>query len=56
VTPTKQEWRVKEKFAAPAPTTCNDDMDLQDDDEVPLTNDESSPPTDMDINMASRRK
>jgi hypothetical protein len=30
--PTKQEWRVKEKLDALAPTTSGDDMDLLDDD------------------------
>jgi hypothetical protein len=51
VIPMKQEWRVKEKVDAPAPTTSNDDMDLLDDDEAPLIKDGSPPPTDMDINM-----
>jgi hypothetical protein len=51
VIPMKQEWRVKEKVNAPAPTTSNDDMDLLDDDEAPLIKDGSPPPTDMDINM-----
>jgi hypothetical protein len=49
--PTKQEWRVKEKVAAPALTTSDDDMDLMDDDESPLIKDRSPPPTGMDINM-----
>jgi hypothetical protein len=47
----KQEWRVKEKVDAPAPTTSDDDMDLLDDDEAPLIKDESPPPTGMDINV-----
>jgi hypothetical protein len=51
VIPMKQEWRVKEKVDAPAPTTSNDDMDLLDDDEAPLIKDGSPPPTGMDINM-----
>jgi hypothetical protein len=51
VVPTKQEWRVKEKANTPAPMTSNDDMDLLDDDEAPLINDVSPPPTSMDINM-----
>jgi hypothetical protein len=51
VIPTKQEWRVKEKVDAPAPTTSNDDMDLLDDDEALLIKDGSPPPTGMDINM-----
>jgi hypothetical protein len=48
---TKQEWRVKEKVAAPALTASDDDMDLMDDDESPLIKDRSPPPTGMDINM-----
>jgi hypothetical protein len=52
VIPTKQEWRVKGKADAPAPTTSGNDMDLLDDDEPPLIKDGSPPPTDMDINMA----
>jgi hypothetical protein len=48
---TKQEWRVKENADIPAPTTFNDDMDLLDDDEVPLIKNESLPPIGMDINM-----
>jgi hypothetical protein len=51
VIPTKQEWRVKEKVNALAPTTSDDNMDLLDDDETPLIKDRSMPPTDMDINM-----
>jgi hypothetical protein len=51
VIPMKQEWRVKEKVDTLAPTTSNDDMDLLDDDEAPLTKDGSPPPTGMDINM-----
>jgi hypothetical protein len=47
----KQEWRVKEKVDAPAPTTFDDDMELLDDDEAPLINDGSLPQTGMDINM-----
>jgi hypothetical protein len=47
----KQEWRVKEKVDAPAPTTSNDDMFLLDDDEAPLIKDGSLPSTGMDINM-----
>jgi hypothetical protein len=34
--PMKQEWRVKENTITPTPTTSDDDMDLQDDDESPL--------------------
>jgi hypothetical protein len=48
---TKQEWRVKEKVDAPAPTTSDNDMDLLDDDEAPLIKDGSPPSTGMDINM-----
>jgi hypothetical protein len=48
---TKQEWRVKEKVDAPAPTTSDDDMVLLDDNEAPLIKDGSPPPTGMDINM-----
>jgi hypothetical protein len=51
VIPMKQEWRVKEKANAPAPTTFDDGMDLLDDDEAPLIKDGSPPPTGMDINM-----
>jgi hypothetical protein len=51
VIPTKQEWRVKEKFDTPTPTTSDDDMDLLDDDECPLIKDGSTPPTDMYNNM-----
>jgi hypothetical protein len=51
VIPTKQEWRVKENTSIPTPTTSNDDMDLQDDDESLLIKDRSLPSTDMDINM-----
>jgi hypothetical protein len=49
--PTNQEWRMKEKTSAFAPTTSDDDMDLLDDDEAPLIKDMSLPPTSMDINM-----
>jgi hypothetical protein len=49
--PTKQERRVKEKADIPAPTTSDNDMDLLDDDEVPLIKNGSSPLIDMDINM-----
>jgi hypothetical protein len=52
VIPMKQEWRVKGKADAPAPTTSDNDMDLLDDDEPPLIKDGSPPPTGMDINMA----
>jgi hypothetical protein len=48
---TKQEWRVKEKVAAPVLMAFDDNMELLDDDESPLIKDESLPPTDMDINM-----
>jgi hypothetical protein len=48
---TKQEWRVKEKVNAPAPTTYDDDMDLLDDDEASLIKDGSLPLTGIDINM-----
>jgi hypothetical protein len=51
VIPTKQEWRVKEKVAVPAPTTSDDDMDLLNDDKAPLIKNRSPPPTGMDINM-----
>jgi hypothetical protein len=51
VIPTKQEWRVKEKVAAPVLMAFDDNMELLDDDESPLIKDESLPPTDMDINM-----
>jgi hypothetical protein len=47
----KQEWRVKEKVTIPASMTSDVDMDLLDDDEAPLINDGSQPPTGMDINM-----
>jgi hypothetical protein len=47
----KQEWRVKEKADVPAPTTSDNDMDLQDEDEAPLIKDGSPPLTGMDINM-----
>jgi hypothetical protein len=50
VIPMKQEWRVKEKVNAPAPTTYDDDMDLLDDDEALLIKDGSPQPTGMDIN------
>jgi hypothetical protein len=42
---------VKEKVDTPVPTTSDDDMDLLDDDEVPLIKDGSPPSTGMDINM-----
>jgi hypothetical protein len=48
---TKQEWRVKEKVDAPAPTTSDDDMVLLDGNEAPLIKDGSPSPTGMDINM-----
>jgi hypothetical protein len=51
LTPTKQEWRVKEKTSVHALTISDDDMDLLDDEESPLIKDGSLPPTDMDINM-----
>jgi hypothetical protein len=51
VIPMKQEWRVKEKFDAPAPMTSDNDMDLLDDDEALLIKDRYPPPTNMDINM-----
>jgi hypothetical protein len=51
VIPTRQEWRVKEKVNTPPSMTSNDDMNLLDDDEVPLIKDEFPPPTGMDINM-----
>jgi hypothetical protein len=47
----KQEWRVKKKVDAPAPTTFDDDMNLLDNDKAPLIKDGSPPPTSMDINM-----
>jgi hypothetical protein len=52
--PMEQEWRVKEKTDIPAPTTSDDGMDLQDDNESPLIKDRSPRPTDMDINMVFR--
>jgi hypothetical protein len=42
---------VNEKPSTPALTTSNDDMDLLDDDESPLSKDGSPPPAGMDINM-----
>jgi hypothetical protein len=51
VIPTKQEWRVKEKVDAIAPTTFDDDIDLLDNDEAPLIKDGSPPSTGMDIQM-----
>jgi hypothetical protein len=51
VIPTKQEWRVKQKVNAPAPTTSDDDIDLLDDDVAPLIKDGSLPPTDVDMKM-----
>jgi hypothetical protein len=47
----KQESRVKEKVNNSAPMTSDDNMDMLDDDEVPLIKDESPPPTGMDTNM-----
>jgi hypothetical protein len=47
----KQESRVKEKVNTSAPTTSDDNMDMLDDDEVPLIKDESPPPIGMDTNM-----
>jgi hypothetical protein len=47
----KQEWRVKEKVNAPAPTASDNDMNLLDDDEALLIKDGSPPPTDMNIIM-----
>jgi hypothetical protein len=44
VIPTKQEWRVKEKTSTPAFAASDDNIDLLDDDESP-------PPTGMDINL-----
>jgi hypothetical protein len=51
VIPTKQEWRVKQKVNAPAPTTSDDDIDLLDDDVALLIKDGSLPPTDVDMKM-----
>jgi hypothetical protein len=51
MTPTKQEWRVKEKANTPGPTTSNDDIDLLDDDEASLIKDGPPPLTSMDVNM-----
>jgi hypothetical protein len=51
VIPMKQEWKVKEKTSMPTLIAFDDDMDLPDDDESPLTKDMSPPPTGMDINM-----
>jgi hypothetical protein len=51
VIPMKQQWRVKEKVNALAPTTSDNDMDLLDDDKALLIKDGSPPPTSMDINM-----
>jgi hypothetical protein len=42
---------VKEKVNVSIPMTSDDDMDLLDDDEVPLIKDGSPPLTGMDINM-----
>jgi hypothetical protein len=41
----------EEKVDTPAPMTSDDDMDLLDDDEVPMIKDGSPPPSCMDINM-----
>jgi hypothetical protein len=49
--PSKQEWRVEEKADTPTPMTSDDDMDLLDDNEVPLIKDGSPPPTGIDISM-----
>jgi hypothetical protein len=49
--PTKQEWRVKEKTNTPTLTASDDNIYLWDDNEAPLINDGSLPPTGMDINM-----
>jgi hypothetical protein len=51
VIPMKQEQRVKENVNTPAPTVSDDDMDLLDDDEVPLIKDRSPPRIGMDISM-----
>jgi hypothetical protein len=51
VIPMKQEWRVKEKVDANVLMTSNDDMELLDNDEAPLIEDGSPPPTGMDIDM-----
>jgi hypothetical protein len=51
VIPMKQQWRVKEKVNALAPTTSDNDMDLLDDDKALLIKDGSPPLTSMDINM-----
>jgi hypothetical protein len=44
VIPIKQEWRVKEKTSTPTFAASDDNIDLLDDDESP-------PPTGMDINL-----
>jgi hypothetical protein len=49
--PTKQEWMVKEKTSTPMLTASDDNIYLWDNNEAPLTNDGSPPPTGMDINM-----
>jgi hypothetical protein len=50
---TKQEWRVKEKTSTPTLMASDDDMDLLDDDEVPLIKDGSPPLVGMNINVVS---
>jgi hypothetical protein len=47
----RQGWRVKEKADTHAPMTSDDDMDLLDDDEIPLIKDGSPPSTSVDVNM-----
>jgi hypothetical protein len=49
--PMKKEWRVKEKTSTSTLTTCNNNMDLLDDDKSLLIKDGSPPPISMDINM-----
>jgi hypothetical protein len=49
--PTKQEWRVKEKTSTPMLTASDENIYLWDNNEASLINDESLPPTGMDINM-----
>jgi hypothetical protein len=51
MSPTKQEWMVKEKTRTLTLMASDDDMDLLDDDEAPLIKDGSPPPTSMNINM-----
>jgi hypothetical protein len=49
--PDEEKMEGEEKVDTPAPMTSDDDMDLLDDDEVPMIKDGSPPPSCMDINM-----